>query len=95
MRLSDYDPDDPPVRTKRDELHRLFGVAFLRGITAAIVLLAIGAGINGGVWDEPLWVTVIWTVLAVCVLWPLLQVLEHAAVDARAAWQSLRGVSEA
>jgi len=87
MYLNDYDPDDPPVSTHDMEADRLFGVAFQRILTLALVSLLFGVDLwNTGViqlaGDRPL-AAIVLGVMLLRTLWSALRSLEHMWADLR------------
>lgn len=84
MRLSDYDPEDPPTADHSYEADRLFGVAVGRGALLFAYVLLTGGELKYSVWS--LWgkswlVFGVGVALLLFTIWPLVQAMEHTHAD--------------
>lgn len=97
MRLSDYDPDNPPRATHKYEADRLFGRGVGRAITAGIILALVGYrwwSPETQFMTQPILMKVLIAILLLRAAWPLLQGLEHTLVMTRKDIRNIRGSSK-
>jgi hypothetical protein len=83
MKLSDYDPDDPPRVTHRQEAERLLGKGVLRILLYFLLLMLLGLDPRDSILAEPWWLQLIALGLFVTIAWTLARGAEHAIADLR------------
>jgi len=86
MKLSSYDPDDPPLATPKDMCNRHFGKAAGRTITAFVLMFLLGYNpMEGlmGLLDESLLVQAAGVFLYGRIFIPLLRGVEILVWDTR------------